>query len=44
MRKLTLFLLTFATLYAAKISDVANVVGVRDNHLIGYFVVGLENR
>lgn len=43
MKKLTLFLLTVVTLYAAKISDVANVVGVRDNHLIGYsLVVGLE--
>lgn len=43
MKKLTLFLLTVVSLYAAKISDVANVVGVRDNHLIGYsLVVGLE--
>jgi len=30
-------------MYAAKISDVANIVGVRDNHLIGYsLVVGLQ--
>lgn len=43
MRTLILFLLTITTIYAAKISDVANVVGVRDNHLIGYsLVVGLQ--
>ncbi|MDD5371906.1 MAG: flagellar basal body P-ring protein FlgI [Sulfurimonas sp.] len=43
MKKFILFLLTIATVHAAKISDVANIVGVRDNHLIGYsLVVGLE--
>ncbi len=43
MRKLILFLLVTTAVYAAKISDVANIVGVRDNHLIGYsLVVGLE--
>src|SRR3989339_619085 len=43
MRKVILFLLTISTLFAAKISDVANIVGVRDNHLIGYsLVVGLQ--
>ncbi len=43
MRTIILFLVTFSALYAAKISDVANIVGVRDNHLIGYsLVVGLE--
>ncbi|MBW6487820.1 flagellar basal body P-ring protein FlgI [Sulfurimonas sp.] len=43
MRTFILFLLTFTTLYATKISDVANIVGVRDNHLIGYsLVVGLQ--
>jgi flagellar P-ring protein precursor FlgI len=43
MRTFILFLLTFTTVYAAKISDVANIVGVRDNHLIGYsLVVGLQ--
>ncbi|MDQ1337196.1 MAG: flagellar P-ring protein FlgI [Campylobacterota bacterium] len=43
MRTFILFLLTFTTVYAAKISDVASIVGVRDNHLIGYsLVVGLQ--
>jgi flagellar P-ring protein precursor FlgI len=43
MRKVILFLLTITTIYAAKISEVANIVGVRDNHLIGYsLVVGLQ--
>ena len=43
MRKFILFFLAITTIYAAKISDVANIVGVRDNHLIGYsLVVGLE--
>lgn len=43
MRKLLLFLTITTTIFAAKISDVANVVGVRDNHLIGYsLVVGLQ--
>ena len=43
MRKFILFLLITTTVYAAKISDVANIVGVRDNHLIGYsLVVGLK--
>lgn len=39
----TTSLLLHVTLYAAKISDVASIVGVRDNHLIGYsLVVGLQ--
>lgn len=43
MRTIILFLVTFSALYATKISDVANIVGVRDNHLIGYsLVVGLQ--
>ena len=43
MQKIILFLFMLTTIYAAKISDVANVVGVRDNHLIGYsLVVGLQ--
>ncbi|MFA5454640.1 MAG: flagellar basal body P-ring protein FlgI [Sulfurimonas sp.] len=43
MRTFIIFLFTITTIYAAKISDVANIVGVRDNHLIGYsLVVGLE--
>ena len=40
-----LFILAFfiTNIYATKISDVANIVGVRDNHLIGYsLVVGLN--
>lgn len=43
MKTFILFLITVTTIYAAKISDVASVVGVRDNHLIGYsLVVGLQ--
>ena len=42
MRAITLLLLTL-TLYATQIRDIANVVGVRDNQLIGYsLVVGLK--
>jgi len=43
MKYFILFLLFFSTLYATKINDVANVVGVRDNQMIGYsLVVGLN--
>lgn len=43
MKFLLLFLLFFSTLYAVKIEDVANIVGVRENQLIGYsLVVGLR--
>lgn len=43
MRTIILFLLSISVVSAAKISDVANIVGVRDNHLIGYsLVVGLQ--
>ena len=43
MRIFILFLFLFSTLAATKITDVANIVGVRDNHLIGYsLVVGLK--
>ena len=43
MRRFVLLLLTVTTMYATKITDVANIVGVRDNHLIGYsLVVGLK--
>lgn len=43
MKFILLFVLLYSTIYAAKISDVANIVGVRDNHLIGYsLVVGLK--
>jgi flagellar P-ring protein precursor FlgI len=43
MRPFILFILFMSTLYATKINDVANIVGVRENHLIGYsLVVGLK--
>lgn len=43
MKKFTILLFILTSLYANKVSDVANIVGVRDNHLIGYsLVVGLE--
>jgi flagellar P-ring protein precursor FlgI len=43
MKKVVLFLFMLSAVYGAKISDVANIVGVRDNHLIGYsLVVGLQ--
>jgi len=43
MKTLILFILIASTLGATKITDVANIVGVRDNHLIGYsLVVGLK--
>ncbi len=43
MKFFVLFIFICSTIYAAKISDVANIVGVRDNHLIGYsLVVGLK--
>jgi flagellar P-ring protein precursor FlgI len=43
MKKVILFLLICTTIYATKINDVANIVGVRDNQLIGYsLVVGLR--
>ncbi|MFA6138785.1 MAG: flagellar basal body P-ring protein FlgI [Sulfurimonas sp.] len=43
MIKITLFLLLATSIYATKINDVANIVGVRDNQIIGYsLVVGLN--
>ncbi len=43
MKNFIFFLLTLSTLSATKITDVAKIVGVRDNHLIGYsLVVGLK--
>ena len=43
MKTFIFFLLIISTLNATKITDVANIVGVRDNHLIGYsLVVGLK--
>ena len=43
MRFFLLFLLFIASLYATKINDLSNIVGVRENQLIGYsLVVGLE--
>lgn len=43
MKKLLLLFLVSTTIYATKITDVANIVGVRDNQIIGYsLVVGLK--
>jgi len=43
MKLFILFTLLLSTLYATKINDVANIVGVRDNQIIGYsLVVGLK--
>lgn len=43
MKTIILLLLTLTSIYATKINDVANIVGVRDNQIIGYsLVVGLK--
>jgi len=43
MKTIILLLLAITTVFATKITDVANVVGVRDNQIIGYsLVVGLK--
>lgn len=43
MKKVILFFFILTTLYATKINDVANIVGVRENQIIGYsLVVGLQ--
>ena len=43
MRIFIIFLLITTAIYATKIDDVANIVGVRDNQIIGYsLVVGLK--
>ena len=43
MKYLLLFLLLLSSLYATKIDDVSNIVGVRENQIIGYsLVVGLQ--
>ncbi|MDB2562525.1 flagellar basal body P-ring protein FlgI [Sulfurimonas sp.] len=43
MRIFILFLLISINIYATKINDVANIVGVRENQIIGYsLVVGLK--
>ena len=43
MKNIILFLLMCSTIYATKINDIANIVGVRDNQIIGYsLVVGLK--
>jgi len=34
MKTIILLLLIFSTIYATKINDVANIVGVRDNQII----------
>ena len=42
MKKILLFLLIIINLYSQTIKDVSNIVGIRDNQLIGYgLVVGL---
>ena len=43
MKYFLLLLLLLSSLYATRISDISNIVGVRDNQLIGYsLVVGLQ--
>lgn len=43
MKRIILFLLVCTTVYAVKVNDVANIVGVRENQIIGYsLVVGLN--
>lgn len=43
MKTIILLLLAITTVFATKITDVANIVGVRDNQIIGYsLVVGLK--
>ncbi|WP_294962702.1 flagellar basal body P-ring protein FlgI [Sulfurimonas sp.] len=43
MKTIILLLLTLTSIYATKINDVANIVGVRENQIIGYsLVVGLN--
>ncbi|MDX9813477.1 MAG: flagellar basal body P-ring protein FlgI [Sulfurimonas sp.] len=43
MIKFLLLFVFITSAYATKVGDIANVVGVRDNHLIGYsLVVGLK--
>lgn len=43
MKSILFFLLICTSIYATKIIDVANIVGVRDNQVIGYsLVVGLK--
>lgn len=43
MKYILLFILFFSTLNATKIADVSNIVGVRENQLIGYsLVIGLK--
>lgn len=43
MNKIILFLLIATSIYATKINNVASIVGVRDNQIIGYsLVVGLK--
>ncbi len=43
MKQTILFILICTTIYATKITDVSNIVGVRENQIIGYsLVVGLK--
>lgn len=43
MKTVLIFLLFISSLYATKVTDVSNIVGVRENQIIGYsLVVGLK--
>lgn len=43
MKHILLFVLFVSSIYATKVTDISNIVGVRDNQLIGYsLVVGLK--
>jgi flagellar P-ring protein precursor FlgI len=43
MKIIILFFIFLTSVFATKVSDVANIVGVRDNQIIGYsLVVGLK--
>ncbi len=42
MKYLLIFILLFSSLYSQKVKDISNIIGIRDNQLIGYgLVVGL---
>ncbi|OCL97143.1 flagellar basal body P-ring protein FlgI [Arcobacter porcinus] len=42
MRILTLIFLLFSSLYSQKVKDISNIIGIRENQLIGYgLIVGL---
>ncbi|MBD3839694.1 MAG: flagellar biosynthesis protein FlgI, partial [Epsilonproteobacteria bacterium] len=39
MKTVLTFLLFISSLYATKVTDVSNIVGVRENQIIGYSLV-----